>query len=113
MKLHVMFDGARLEHDFNPVYLGVKLERSLTYGRHIDKLRLKLATRNNLLRKLVGTSWGACASVLRITGLALVYSCAEYCSSSWLNSAHAKKVDIALNETMRIMTGTVQSTPLE
>ncbi len=113
MELHVLFDGVTLKHDFEPVYLGVKLDRSLTYGKHIGKLRLKLATRNNLLRKLTGTSWGATASVLRTTALALVYSCAEYCSSSWLNSAHAKKVDVELNKTMRIITGTVQSTPLE
>lgn len=57
MELHVMFDGVKLKHNFEPVYLGVKLDRSLTYGKHIDKLRLKLATRINLLRKLAGTSW--------------------------------------------------------
>lgn len=113
MELRVMFDGVQLTHDFEPTYLGVKLDRSMTYRNHINKLRMKLATRNNLLRKLAGTTWGASARVLRTTALALVYSCAEYCSSSSLNSAHAKKVDTELNRSMRIITGTVQSTPLE
>lgn len=94
-----MFDGKKLTHNFEPVYLGVKLDRSLTYGKHIDKLRLKEATRN-LLRKLAGTSWGAFTTCLRATALALVYTCAEYCSSSWLNSAHAEKVDVEFNKAM-------------
>lgn len=113
MQLHVMFDGTKLRHEHEPTYLGVKLDRSLTYRKHIEKVVPKLATRNNLLRKLAGTSWGATALCLRTTALSLVYSCAEYCCSSWLNSVHAKKVDVKLNETMRIITGTVQSTRLE
>lgn len=113
MQLHVMFDGIKLKHDFEPTYLGIKLDRSLTYGKHIEKLCLKLNTRNNLLSKLAGTSWGASAACLRTTALALLYSCAEYCSSSWLNSAHAYKVDVELNKAMRTITGTVSSTPIE
>lgn len=112
-QLRVLFDGVQLKHDFEPVYLGIELDRSLTYGKHVGKLRMKLSTRNNLLRKLCGTTWGASATVLRTTALALVYSCAEYCSSTWINSAHSKKVDIELNKTMRIITGTVKSTPLD
>lgn len=70
MKLDVMFNGVRLEHDQNPVYLGVKLDRSLTCGKHLNKVQRKLAARNNLSWKLVGTTWGA-------TALVLVYSCVE------------------------------------
>lgn len=113
MELHVMFGEVKLNHEFEPTYLGIKLDRSLTYGKHINKLRLKLTARNNLLRKLTGTSWGTSASCLRTTALALLYSCAEYCSSSWLNSAHSYKVDIELNKAMRTITGTVKSTPVE
>ena len=42
-----------------------------------------------------------------------MYSTAEYCCSSWLNSVHVKKIDVLLNETMRLVTGTVASTPIE
>lgn len=99
-ELDVMFDGVRLTHDHAPVYLRVKLDRSLTYVKHADKLRSKLSTRNNLLTKLAGTSWGATASCLRTSALGLVYSCAEYCST-WLNSVHTAKIDTELNKTMR------------
>lgn len=43
----------------------------------------------------------------------MVYSAVEYSSATWLNSAHVSKVDIELNRTMRIISGTVRSTPLE
>lgn len=113
MELRVLFDGVLLRHEFEPVYLGVKLDRSLTYRSHSLKLKAKLGTRNNLLQKLAGTSWGATAACLRTTALALIYTCAEYCCSSWLNSTHASKIDTELNKTMRLITGTVKSTPLE
>lgn len=111
--LRISFAGTILRHDFNPTYLGMKLDRSLTYGANTAKLCPKLASRNNLLRKLTGTTWGASAACLRTTALSLVYSCAEYCCSTWLNSAHAYKVDIELNKSMRLITGTVDSTRLE
>lgn len=112
LELRVLLDGAALRHEFEPTYLGVKLDRSLTYGKHIEKLKSKLCTRNNLIQKLAGTSWGATAACLRTSALCLLYSTAEYCCSTWLNSAHTYKVDVELNKAMRVITGTVKSTPL-
>lgn len=66
--LHNNFDGLILKHDFEANYLGVKLHPSLTYRSHIGP---RLATRNNMLRKLAGTTWVASASFLRITALAM------------------------------------------
>lgn len=75
--------------------------------------REKLATKNSLLiRKLAVTTWEATAHCLRISALGLVYSCAEYYCSTWLNSVHAYKIDVELNRTMKITTGTVNFTPL-
>ena len=42
-----------------PTYLGVKLDRSLTYRPYLEALRKKLCDCVSLLRRLVGTSWGA------------------------------------------------------
>ena len=49
-----------------PTYLGVKLERSLTFRHHLVALRKKLCSRVTLLRRLVGSGWGAGAKTLRI-----------------------------------------------
>lgn len=45
--------------------------------------------------------------------LALCYSTTEYAAPVWARSWHAKKVDIALNETCRIISGNLKPTPVE
>lgn len=110
--LHVNLNGNLLKHNFQPVYLGVTLDTSLTFRNHLDKTKQKLKTRNNVLNKLAGTNWGANASTLRTTALALVYSTAEYCCAVWKNSCHISKVDTQLNAAMRTVSGTISSTPI-
>lgn len=110
--LNVIFGGVLLNHNYNPKYLGVTLDRSLTFRTHISNVAGKLRTRNNIIQKLTGTSWGATASTLRIAAIGLVYSAAEYCSPIWMNSAHVSKIDTQLNNTMRLITGTLRSTPI-
>ena len=91
----------------------MKLDSSLNFKAHLDNLRLKLKTRNNILQKLAGSSWGADAATLRTAALTLVFSAAEYCCSVWFNSAHVQKIDAQLNLAMRIITGTIRSTPTQ
>jgi hypothetical protein len=38
---------------------------------------------------------------------------AEFCAPLWLNSVHVNKVDVQLNNAMRLTTDTVKSTPLQ
>jgi len=73
---------------------------------------MKVATRNNLIRKLTGTTWGANSQMLRTTALALCYSAGEYACPVWSRSCHAKKVDVALNETCRLITGCLKPIPI-
>ena len=67
----------------NPTYLGLKMDRSLTFRHHLVALRKKLFSLVTLLRRLVGSGWGAGAKTLRIAALSLVYSTAEYCAPVW------------------------------
>lgn len=112
-KLKVAWNGETLEHTNKPVYLGVTLDRSLTYKHHCEKTRQKVAARNNILRKLTQSKWGAKPDVLRTTAQALCFSTAEYACPVWSRSAHAKKVDVSLNETCRLVTGCIKATPLD
>jgi len=66
--------------------------------------------RNNLLSKLAGTTWGAQASTLCTSALALCYSVAEYCCPVWSRSSHVGLVDSKLNNTMRVISGCVRPT---
>ena len=105
-------DGNTLRHDPHPVYLGVTVDRTLGFGKHLCKISSKLKSRNNLFSKLASSTWGAEANTLRTSALALCYSVAEYCAPVWNRSPHTNVVDTQLNASMRIITGSVPSCPL-
>ena len=81
-----------LENTPHPKYLGVTLDGTLICKQHIHKM--KMATRNNLLRKLSSSKWGTNTSSIRTT---LSYSVAEYTAPVWVISAHAYKLDSEVN----------------
>ena len=68
----------------------------LSYRQHLTKMAGKLQSRNNLLMKLAGSSWGANANTLRSSALALCYSVTEYCCPVWQCSTHVSLVDAQL-----------------
>ena len=93
-------------------HLGVMMDRSLTFHDRTKKTAAKVRTRNNLLNKLAGSTWGVNTKTLRSSAHALCYSTAEYCAPVWCRSSHSKLVDVELNSTMRTITGTLRPTPL-
>ena len=110
-KLDVTWNGLELDHYPKHTYLGVTLDRTLSFKQHALTIKAKVNTRNNLLRKLTNSRWGAHPATVRTTALALCFSTAEYACSSWDRSRHAGHVDIALNDTCRIITGCLKATP--
>ena len=102
--LKVTWSGTSLEYHPNPLYLGVKLDRTLSYRSHILSIKAKVNTRNNILRKLTNSKWGCTPHTLRISTLALRYTAAEYACSVWSRSVHARKLDPALNNACGIIT---------
>ena len=112
-ELKVCNNGRRLPFCLTPTYLGVKLDRSLTFCHHLVILRKKLSSCVTLLRQLVGSGWGAGAKTLRIATLSLVYSTSEYCAPVWCRSAHTRLIDSVLNDALRIVTGCLRPTPTD
>ncbi|KAJ8356768.1 hypothetical protein SKAU_G00195620 [Synaphobranchus kaupii] len=111
-ELNILLSGLKLKHAPNPTYLGVTLDRTLSFKEHLKGTAAKVKSRNNLLCKLAGSKWGTAAPTLHTLALALAYSAAEYCAPVWSRSPHTHHVDTQLNTTMRIITGTIRSTPL-
>ena len=107
---NINWNGVNLTHCNLPVYLGVTLDRTLSYKAHIEKTKKKVGTRNNIIRKLRTSKWGATPTTLRSSALALCYSAAEYACPVWERSTHAKKLDATLNETSRMITGCLKPT---
>ena len=109
-QLNISWNGVNLTHCNLPVYLGVTLDRTLSYKAHIEKTKKKVGTRNNIIRKVRTSKWGATPNTLRLSALALCYSAAEYACPMWERSTHAKKLDATLNETCRMITGCLKPT---
>ena len=80
------------------------------YKAHIEKTKKKVGTRNNIIRKLRNSKWGATPTTLRSSALALCDSAAEYACPVWERSTHAKKLNATLNETCRMITGCLKPT---
>ena len=111
-QLAIYLNGSRLLHSSTPKYLDVKCDCQLTYKQHIQDFWRKITTRNNLLRCLAGTTWGANTSTLCTSALAITYSAAEYAAPMWCRSTHTKKLDIVLYDTMWIITGCLWPLPI-
>ena len=94
-------------------YLGVKLDRLLSFCHHLVALRKKISSRVTLLRRLVGSGWDAGAKILRTTALSLVYSTDEYCATVWCRSTHTRFIDSVLNDALRVITGCLRPTPTD
>ena len=103
-ELKVYNNGRLLPFCPAPTYLGIKLDRSLTFRHHLVSLRKNLSSHVTLLRRLVSSGWGAGAKTLRIATLSLVYSTAEYYAPVWCRSAHTRLIDSVLNDALRIVT---------
>ena len=67
--LKVKWNRTDLENTPHPRYLGVTLDQTLGYKQHIHNTKMKMATHNNLLRKLSSSKWGTNSSTIRTTAL--------------------------------------------
>jgi len=110
-ELNVHMNGQHLKHDPYPVYLGVTLDRTLSYREHLSRA-VKLKSRNNLIAKLAGTSWSARASTLCTSTLALCYSVAEHYCPMWTRSSYTNLIDTQLRSSVHLISGYLQPTQL-
>ena len=112
-ELNVVWNGTRLSNTKPPVYLGISVDRTLCYKAHTEKTNMKVNAINNIIRKLANSKWGCQSSTLRPSCLALCYSAAEYACPVWARSTHAHKLNPALHECCRIISGCLKPTNLD
>ena len=105
-------DNKRLVFQQAPKCLGMRLDRMLNFKQHLEEVAGKVTSRVSLIRRLAGTTWGASAKTLRISMQALVLPAAEYCAPLWSRSPHVKKVDVAINSSLRTISGYIKPTPV-
>ena len=111
-ELDVFVDNKRLVFQQAPKYLGVRLDRMLNFKQHLEEVAGKVTSRVSRIPRLAGTTWGASAKTLRISTQALLFPAAEYCAPVWSRSPHVKKVDVAINSSLRTIYGCLKPTPV-
>ena len=75
--------------------------------------KAKTAARNNVLKKLSISKWGANPATIKTIALALSYSTTEYACPVWERSAHAHKVNSVLNDECRSIAECLQRSNID
>ena len=90
-ELSITTIGERIPFDKTTKYLGVSLDRTLSYYQHLLNTAANVSKRCNLLKKFASNHCGADFTFLRTSTLALCFSVAEYCCPIWSQSHHFKR----------------------
>jgi len=102
-KLKLNRNNKTLSFFSEPNYLGLTLDRTQTYRRHLESLRKTWTSRVALLRRLAGSDWGARTRTLRTTILALIHSTAEVLRSCLVPQCpHTSLIVLSINEALRM-----------
>ena len=106
------WNGLQLDHYPNPIYIGVTLDRTLSFKQHALNTKAKVNTRNNRLRKLTNSRWELIQLPYEQPHWRFVFRQLNMPVLRGGRSRHTGHVDIALNDTCRIITGCLKATPI-
>ena len=108
----LQINGQEIHQQDTQTYLGVKLERKLTWSPHISRMHSKGLRKMALMKKLAGTKWGANMKILTQVFTATVRPHMEYASSAWSSAAKTNldQLTKTQNAGLRIITGGMKTT---
>lgn len=114
LQIELKLQSQNLELVDNYKYLGVWIDRSLRWNKHINMTVEKVQKNLNLLKVLAGAFWGLHPKHLRHLYIALIrsridYSCYLYDASA---KCHLDKLNKIQNQGLRIIGGFIKTTPI-
>jgi len=113
-KVSLSINNVEIPQEDSPTYLGVTLDKRLTWSAHTQEAERKATRRLSIMKKLAGTNWGANSSVLKQVYTGNVRPAMEYGSTAWVTAAKTNTNRLAKvqNAGMRIITGAMKTTPI-
>lgn len=95
-------------------YLGIWLDRSLRWSKHVNEIIEKTMKYLNILKLLSGSGWGLHPKHIRILYISLVRSRLDFGCFLYGNCAktHLLKLDRVQNQALRIIGGFIKSSPI-
>ena len=102
-----------LKEEDEATYLCVTFDKRLTWKTHTLRTERKALKKLAIMRKLAGTTWGANEQILKTLYEGSVRPVLEYSSTAWSTTAktNQQSLDKIQNQALRIITGSMQSTP--
>ncbi|KAG6445231.1 hypothetical protein O3G_MSEX003784 [Manduca sexta] len=114
INIQLIVNNNAIEQVNNFKYLGIWLDSSLKWGKHISETYNKCTQFLNIFKVLAGAKWGLHPKHLRKMYIAIIRSRIDYGSCLYGNSANSNliKLDRVQNYAMRIIGGFVKTTPI-
>ncbi len=112
----IIANNIRLHHNPLPKFLGVTLDRLLTFGPHIQSTSAKAAARCRVLSSLTSKEWGWRKDQLMKVNKAMPLSLVTYVAPEWQTWAAPSRIEQlkrCRNKALTMVTGQLQSTPVE
>ncbi|XP_026315738.1 uncharacterized protein LOC113227079 [Hyposmocoma kahamanoa] len=111
---HLVVNGRQLETVDSVKYLGLWLDRTLRWGRHIRETKQKVEKFTNIFKVLAGPGWGVHPKHLRRLYIALVRSRLDYASFLYDSGSNSQlmQLDRIQNQYLRVIGGFIKSTPI-
>lgn len=110
--IELTIGGTAVKVEKSAKFLGVIFDRRLSWGEHIDYVRGKCQKRLNLMRSIVGTTWGANRKMLLTIYRALVRSVLDYGSMACDGASKTQlaKLQLIQNQALRLCCGAMRCT---
>jgi ribonuclease HI len=112
----ILLNGQILRFNPTPKFLGVTLDRSLTFRAQVNEVANRASRRCRMLAAVAGKDWGWRAVYLRRLYDSTIRSVIRYCGPAWqpwLSTTRADELQRTQNRALRIITGQHSSTPIE
>ncbi|KAG7300441.1 hypothetical protein JYU34_016062 [Plutella xylostella] len=112
--VNLTINGQTLDLVDNVKYLGLWLDSSLRWGRHVNEVYQKTLRFLNVLKVLSGSSWGIHPKHIRRLYISIIRSRLDYSSFLYDTScnSHLNKLVRVQNQAMRVIGGFIKSTPI-
>ena len=96
-------------------YLGLIVDNSLRWNKHVKELKRECNARMNLLKLLSHTTWGADMKTLKMLYQALIQSKLEYGNEIYESTSktNSNTLNPIRNKALRIATGAFRSSPID
>ena len=107
--------GSRLRFNPTPIFLGVTIDRTLSFTKHVSSLKAKFFPRLKALRCISASSWGPSKESLSVLYKSFLRPLVTYASPGWfpfLSVTNITKLERLHQAASRAITGCLSSSPI-